>query len=146
MKSHLFIFVIISALVILGGCNKYEDGPLISLKSPEKRIVGEYIVEAYLINDEFINLNDIGISEYQINFNKDGSGKTIITSNNYTSESYFEWELDEKKENYRERYKGQNNEWGVWSKYKKILKLTNTEFWFTDNNLQETTEFHLIKQ
>ncbi|MDD2386770.1 MAG: hypothetical protein PHP52_08295 [Bacteroidales bacterium] len=146
MKLQLSIVCIITALLILAGCNKYEDGPLISLKSPEKRIVGEYIVESYIINDQLIPLSDIGISEYRIVYNKDGSGKTTITSNNYPNESDFEWELDEKKENIRERYKGQNNEWSVWSNYKQILKLTKNEFWFTDNNEQEPTEFHLIKQ
>ncbi len=146
MKQRLPVICIITALFILAGCNKYEDGPLISLRSPEKRIVGEYVVSSYIINDQVIILSDIGISQYIIIYNTDGSGKTIITSNNYPNESDFEWELDEKKENIRERYKGLNNEWSAWSNYKQILKLTKNEFWFTDNNEQEPTEFHLIKQ
>jgi len=146
MKNYLIATLI--ALFALGftSCSKYEDGPFMSFSSPEKRIAGDYTVEAYYIDNELITLNEIGISQYRLVYNEDGTGTSYITVNDFTSESEFEWELDEKKENIRERVKGQNDQWSAWSEYKQVLRLTKTEFWFIDNNSQEITEFHLIEQ
>ena len=146
MKRELTISTIIIIFFVFLSCSKYDDGPFISLRSPEQRIVGEYILNTYIINNESITLSDDGISEYRVIYNKDGSGKSFITRNNFPNESEFEWELDKKKKHIRERYKSQNNEWGKWSDYNEILKLTKTEFWYANNIKQETTEFHFIKQ
>jgi hypothetical protein len=145
MKHFLFIIFSLILFTFFQACNKYEEGPFLSLKSAEKRIAGDYIVDKYLINGEEISLIDIGISQYRVVYYKDGTGKSYITSNDFTYESDFEWELDEKKLNIRTREKGQTGEWSAWSDYKIILKLTNEEFWVKDGNETESQEFHFIE-
>jgi len=142
MKSNLIILLLLSFLFVFNSCSKYEEGPFISLRSVEKRIAGEYNLETYLINDQIIPLTDMGISEYRVVYNSDGTGTSYITVNSSTAETEFEWELDAKKENIRERSKGLNEQWSAWSDYKTILKLTNTEFWYSDSNSTEQQEFH----
>ncbi len=143
MKIKFIIILFLIGLMCLLSCNKYENGPFMSLSSPEKRIAGEYNVQAYYENNILIPLSDIGISQYRFVYNEDGTGKSFITAGNHTTESDFEWELDKKKENIRERVLGLNNEWSSWSNYKSILRLTKTDFWYIDDNLQE---FHLSEQ
>lgn len=146
MKKLISICILsFLAIIIFQSCNKYEEGPFISFKSAEKRIAGDYIVDKYLINGEEINLTDIGISQYRVIYYKDGTGKSYITSNDYTLESDFKWELDEKKLNIREQEKGLTGDWSTWSDYKIILKLTDEEFWVKDGNETESQEFHYIE-
>ncbi|HNQ67430.1 MAG TPA: hypothetical protein PKN32_03560 [Bacteroidales bacterium] len=145
MKSKILILFFLSLLIAFNSCNKYEDGPFISLRSVEKRIVGDYTLSAYIIDGQTISLVDQGISEYRVVYNSDGSGTSYITVNSSTLETEFEWELDAKKEKIRERSKGLNDEWSVWSNYKTILKLTNSEFWFADTDSSEPTEFHFLE-
>ena len=146
MKYKSITFTIIALSIALASCNKYEDGPMISFSSPEKRIVGDYTVNVYYINEEIVSLADMGISEYRLVYNADGTGKQYITVNDHTNISDLEWEFDEKKETFRERVKGQNDQWSSWSNYKTIIRLTKKEFWFIDDNSAEKTEIHLIEQ
>lgn len=146
MKKYIniciFCFV---AIIVFQACNKYEEGPVISLRSAEKRIAGDYQVDKYLINGQLIPLEEIGITEYRVVYNADGTGTSYITINTARQETLFEWELDEKKQSIRERSKGQNEEWSAWSDYKTILKLTNEEFWIKDGNELESQEFHFVE-
>lgn len=146
MKYRAFIFPVFILIMSLTSCNKYEDGPVLSFKSPEKRIAGDYIVEQYLINGEVISLADQGITSYRVVYNSDGTGKSYISVNGSTQETKFEWKLDEKKEKIMERSMGLNNEWSAWSNYKQILRLTNDEFWITDIDTDEAAEFHFVEQ
>lgn len=145
MKRYITLLSVLSILFIFQSCKKYEEGPFFSFKSAEKRIVGNYHVDKYMINGTEISLEEQGISEYRIVYNIDGTGKSYITINEYLRETDFEWELDKKKEKIREKEKGQGDEWGAWSDYKTILKLTNDEFWIKDANETEAQEFHLIE-
>lgn len=146
MKYKAFIFLLFIFVISLVSCNKYEDGPVLSLKSPEKRIAGDYIVEQYLINGEVISLADQGITSYRVVYNSDGTGKSYITVNSSVQETEFQWELDQDKEKIRERSLGYNNEWSTWSNYKQILRLTSDEFWITDIDTEESSEFHFVEQ
>ncbi len=48
MKKILIYLIVITA--IASSCKKYEEGPLISFRSPLKRIYGYYYLESYTIN------------------------------------------------------------------------------------------------
>ncbi len=145
MKIKIITILSIVLVMFFSSCNKYEDGPILSLKSPEKRIQGDYIVDKYLINETEVSLADQGITEYRVIYNSDGTGTSYITVNNNTLETEFQWEFDEKKEVIRERSLGLNNEWSAWSDYKQILRLTKDEFWIIDINSLEPTEIHFIE-
>jgi hypothetical protein len=146
MKKYFNICILsLLAILVFQACNKYEEGPFISLRSAEKRIAGDYQVEKYLINGQLISLDELGITEYRMVYNADGTGTSYITINSGTQETNFKWELDEKKLRIRESFKGQNDEWSAWSDYKTILKLTDTEFWIKDGNELESQEFHFVE-
>ena len=49
-------FSIILLSVFFISCNKYEDGPSISFRSPEKRLTGQWEIKAILFNDLDISL------------------------------------------------------------------------------------------
>ena len=50
MKKTILYLIVIAA--IASSCKKYEEGPCISLKSPEKRLYGAYSISSYSINGE----------------------------------------------------------------------------------------------
>jgi len=50
MKKTLLILLIITG--ITESCKKYEDGPLISLRSPKDRLYGAYTLTKYTVNGE----------------------------------------------------------------------------------------------
>ncbi len=39
-------------VAVASSCKKYEEGPCISLRSPEKRLTGHYTITSYTINGE----------------------------------------------------------------------------------------------
>jgi len=58
MKKIILAMLVIAALS--EGCKKYEEGPLVSLRSAEKRLFGTYALTQYSVNgeDSLILFND----------------------------------------------------------------------------------------
>lgn len=51
MKKTISILVISALLISLfGSCKKYDEGPLISFRSKEKRLMGTWQIEHYFVN------------------------------------------------------------------------------------------------
>ncbi len=50
MKRILYFIAIIT--LILSGCKKYEDGPLISFRSKVNRLTGKFEIDKFLVNNE----------------------------------------------------------------------------------------------
>ncbi|WMJ72189.1 hypothetical protein RCC89_03260 [Cytophagaceae bacterium ABcell3] len=50
MRNYFFILALL--FITITGCKKYEDGPLVSLRSPETRITGNWAIEGYYIDGE----------------------------------------------------------------------------------------------
>ena len=67
MKKLTIYLVLL--LMVAGGCKKYEEGPLISLRSKDARLCREWKLEKYTINgeEEIIGL------ETTLEFKEDGS-------------------------------------------------------------------------
>lgn len=142
-----FIGLALSLFVItLPSCKKYEEGPAFSFKSPENRIIGKYSLEKYYINGVELNLIENNIEFYEIEYMKNGKGLKNIKTYGDIQSTEFEWEFDKKKTKIREREKGLNEQWGTWSVYFSIIKLTNNEFWIRDENSIEKQEFHFLKK
>ncbi len=149
--KKLFFTFSYSILILLFciSCGKYEEGPSFSLISKKKRLVGDYIVEKYFIDDNKINMDeDLGILNYKINYNDDGTGSTIIErQGDHSSEELFEWRFDEDKEYLHERLIFSNDEYGKWITNKKIIRLTKNELWVRyERDIAEDEELHLKKQ
>ncbi len=64
MKRGILYLIIFAGF--LASCKKYEDGPFISLRSPENRIIGRYKLYTYTVNGvDSINLfNDSLYNEF----------------------------------------------------------------------------------
>jgi len=98
MKKILLFSLIIS---LLFACGKYEDGPMISLRTKEKRLVGEWkLVES---SNEILTT----IADFYIDIKKDGDAELIpyINTNGLGVSSGLkldgEWEWTNKKEGIR---------------------------------------------
>lgn len=148
MKKHFTIILMISFLsATFISCNKYEDGPSLSLLSAKKRITGTFILEKVIINDNEVSFENLGIIEEKITYNKNGTGKEVIKMYHFPNvESEIEWEFDKKKENIRKRVKALNGIWSNWGNYNKILRLTKKELWIVEQNSIEPIEYHYKKQ
>ncbi len=145
-KISLSGFILGLLIIVFPSCNKYEEGPAFSFKSPENRIEGKYSLEKYYINGVELNLIENNIEFYEIEYMKNGKGLKNIKTYGDIQSTEFEWEFDKKKTKIREREKGLNEQWGTWSVYFSIIKLTNNEFWIRDENSIEKQEFHFLKK
>ncbi|RLD41838.1 MAG: hypothetical protein DRI86_12700 [Bacteroidetes bacterium] len=135
MKSskHLIIAIFSIAVIMLtfSSCKKYEDGPLISLRSKTARLTGEWkIVET--------TSTEALIKELTFEFKKDGDFSMTVPYT-YTGESFAvtvdgKWEWIDSKESLKIEVEDNETEW-------EILRLTNSEFWFKDeDNLEYKCE------
>lgn len=53
-KQLCGLLLITSFLLALSGCNKYEDGPVFSIRSKKERVAAEWEVKTYTVNGESI--------------------------------------------------------------------------------------------
>lgn len=74
MKALLFFSM---ALVLLGSCNKYADGPSFSLLSRKARITNEWILEKQTLN----NSEQPITSEIKLTIEKDGTFSESTVNN-----------------------------------------------------------------
>lgn len=124
MKKNmtLLLVAVLGFMLIFGSCGKYEDGPGFSLRSKTARLTGEWEV------DEIDGDSPTGTYEFEIE--KDGD---ITFTYEYYGDVYVnegDWEWDSDKEVIEIRVDGDKVEW-------EVLKLTNDEFWFEDEDKDE---------
>lgn len=141
------IVVISTCLLFSISCKKYEDGPLISLKSKAKRLNGLWRATKQVENGKEF-LNDHTIELNLLDDAKDPEGSfgtyTLYTSNgsNNIEKYYGVWELSDDKENiimyyYNVEYnygQGWNTQNLHFTITQKILRLTNKELWLEQND------------
>ena len=86
MKKHLILLLVLPLIII--GCKKYEDGPLISLRTKETRLVGNWNSENDSIKTKF-------------SFEKNGSFEQLVysTSDLFKYSKKGNWKFTDKKEN-----------------------------------------------
>ncbi len=142
MKKIIFSLLITFFLV---SCSKYEEGPYVSFKSPEKRITGIWTLKNYYVNDELVSINDLGIEIWKKAYNPDGTGiQTIqLIGMNPVNEN-LEWKFNEKKDSIFERFQGANNEWSDFYA-KKIIRLSSNDFWIVEKNNNEEIKYYFGK-
>lgn len=142
MKKIILSFLITFFLV---SCSKYEEGPYVSFKSPEKRITRIWTLKEYYVNEELVTINDLGIEIWEKAYNPDGTGiQTIqLIGMNPVNEN-FEWKFNEKKDSIFERFRGANNEWSNFYA-KKIIRLSSNDFWIVEKNNNEEIKYYFSK-
>ena len=124
-KSNLIIYIIIGAIVIfnLASCKKYDEGPLISLKTKKGRLTGKWImVGGDVYNPGF---------EQTFEFTKNGYFNSVYCSFWGCSLRFGKWELVNQKEKIEITYEFPNK-----TEYE-ILRLTNKELVLEDEYKQE---------
>ena len=120
---------VVVIMLSFSSCKKYDDGPMFSLKTKTARLTkGEWEVV------EVAN-HDIVDGKMEMEFDKDGDFTTTYTYS-YDGESQTtsykgEWEWESGKESIEVRYEGGEKE------EFEILRLTNDEFWFEDEDGDE---------
>lgn len=136
IKKILFLIVVITVIV---SCNKYENGPAISLRPKAARLANEWVIDSSYLNG--IEKTD-SLPKFEIIFEKDGDVNRkayINTPNGLDSITKTGiWEFDGDAENVIVLYADNFgiSESHIW----RILKLTNDEFWF-----EEVDSLNLVK-
>lgn len=136
-RSNLLTALSISGLIVLGSCKKYEDGPVVSLRSKKERVANNWKVEkAY---DDGEDVTD-DFDQYDIDLTKDGDA-TVVAEYTF-GEASFEYETDG-------TWSFQNNKEEIEldmenddaDKVYQILKLKEKELWVREKG--EDLELHL---
>lgn len=103
-------------------CKKYEDGPSFSLKTKTGRLTGEW--EVVTVDGETYSGNESMLME----FKRDGD--FIVTWNGGSADSETGiWEWQDQKEIIHIEIDGEVSNWTV-------TRLTNSEFWFKDDDVK----------
>jgi hypothetical protein len=168
-KNILIISVILlGTSVVMTSCNKYEDGPAFSLRSPVKRITGEWDLSAAKLNGKLVDMEDIGwllteidtayfeewgvepesvkISIAKATFEADGDGEFIFYMSAMTlplsQKEYISWALDADKKNIIMNYNDTNIKFEILRLTKEEMNLKRTE---TINDTTTTYELEFTK-
>lgn len=125
-KATLFFFV---AAFGMAACNKYEEGPVVSLRSKKARLANTWQVdEVYDDEGEKVEMDSTSNNDATQTFEKDGGYKMEVPN---FGELTGEWEFDDDKEKViiTMEFFGQTDE----SEYT-ILRLKNDELWYEDED------------
>lgn len=151
MKTIKIIgFVLTLGLVtfLLNGCKKYEEGGLVS--KTEKNLTKTWKLQQYLRNgnDETSLLI---ISNYEETYVDNGVySRTYIDSDNENESEVGTWAFvkDQKKLNISgvSSIDLTNQTGTVSSSHYNILKLDDSEFWYSYTNGGDIHEFHMVKK
>jgi len=137
--------ILIAVLFLTGGCSKYDEGPIFSLYSKEKRVQGRWYFSRVLYNDvdstDAYRLDPMQYIDYVINPERDenwaaftwshGAGSAVATP---PYVNYGFWRLTEEKDSMLmvTTIKIEMNEPAVQDTVKynwKVVRLAYTEMW-----------------
>jgi hypothetical protein len=130
--SIIMMFAVSLSLFALTSCNKYEDGPGISLRTRTERVSNTWKVENYKVNgSDFTSL----LNDYRETFTKSGNYSYTWNSLNGTGT----WVFQNKDQEIR--LTGNDNQS---SRTFIILKLEEKSFWYYYMDGNDKHEIHLI--
>ena len=137
MKKLSILFAAFAVLFLVS-CGKYEDGPGFSLRSKKARVCGSWTYDKILIDDVDVTANIVAAGEdYTWVFNKDGMYEGMWSFPGGWQSSNGNWFFENKQEDIV--FPDFNGDPDIY----KILRLTNTEFWFSKTEYGSTKEYHL---
>lgn len=145
MKKQVLYFAAVLVFIV-SSCNNYEYGPSISLRSKTSRLSNEWLIEEGYKNG--VLLTD-SLPEFQITFKKDGKVTKATIETNGTNIDTLDiktglWEFDREAKNVLLLFANNSGvqEARIW----RILKLTNSEFWFEERDSTALLEYHLMEK
>tara|TARA_B110000003_G_C16580222_1_gene507796 strand:- start:569 stop:1054 length:486 start_codon:yes stop_codon:yes gene_type:complete len=76
VTNKIFFLFILSSIILISGCKKYDDGPSISFLTKTQRLTGDWEVKEWIVD----NIDQIGysINYIEMEFDKDGDLKWRI--------------------------------------------------------------------
>jgi len=131
MKKLSILFAAV-AVVLLVSCGKYEDGPGFSLLSKKSRIVGEWsYVGIYIDGVEMTQPSDL--EGFSSTFEKNGSYQDVAVDAGNPIITIGTWEFANDKEDLKivTQYIDWNGGIAYHTYTYKILRLTNSELWYS---------------
>jgi len=135
--ATLGLVLLLSAIT---GCNKYEDGPEISIIPRADRVANTWIF-AYAEEDGK-NVSD-QYDQYELYLNKDGdaelNAKYTVFGNSYETSTDGTWSFTNDQENIKLDFEDDDQD----GEYV-ILRLTSDELWMRD--VSQNLEIHLLEK
>ncbi len=133
MKKLLFTLATISIMV--ASCKKYDNGPVISLRTVEQRITGTWVADKWVQNDIALASTE----QIQLGFNKDHTASYFYyDSIDGYSESYTgTWQFDEGNEHLTIELNSGNAQQDI-TIYCIINTLSNSTFSFQALDIEAT--------
>ena len=128
------IAIVLTLIISLWSCKKYEYGPLLSLRSKTERVANTWRVEQYKINDAD-NTSVLTSINYTETYDKDGNYSYSSSLGSGSGKWVFQ---NNDQEIRRSGVSGQSSE----TLY--ILKLKENEFWYYYLDGSVRHEIHLV--
>ncbi len=136
MRKYSKKLMLVAAVVIMlnfNSCSTYDEGPSFSLRTKTARLTGEWKIDKIdgtrVNQDVYLEFEDDG--DFEVTYQYSYYGYS------YTYRDGGEWEWEDGKESIELDYDdGYKDEW-------EIIKLTNDEFWFEDD---DRTEYECEKE
>ena len=125
------------AVFALSSCNKYEEGPIASLRTKKERVANTWVIESAYRNGEEVTDD---YEEYTLHIEKDGDAELAALytwgSFSYEYETDGTWEFTNKAENLSLDYEDDDAD-----QVYQILRLAEKELWLRE--LGGEDEIHL---
>lgn len=128
MKKYIYIYIVtilVVQVLFFSSCNKYEEGPKISLLTKKARLTGDWELNSYSLQNNVL-IYTHKEEHSRIIIKKDGTGIHNVFYTEITDEAKFNWNFSNKKENLTFEYL--NTIHPIIQDYE-IVKLTNKELW-----------------
>ena len=128
ITKRLFAITLFSALLFMGACSKYEDGPAVSVLTKKARLSRAWVVEKYIDGDD--GEETAGNNDDVLTFYKDGNYS--YTSGIFNVDG--NWSFINNDEDLQTQY----SILGIsTTDHVKILRLTTKELWVQEDNNDE---------
>jgi len=147
MKKIISLSTMFLAVMILfSSCGKYDEGPMVSLRSKEARVEGTYEITDILKNGQTDEDQIEWASSVQTTFEKDGTGEMSFTYSwggaSYTESEDLEWMFNDDETKLLIRTKDEDEStYGDWEE-STIIRLTDTEIWVQEYEGDDLYEYH----
>src|SRR5690606_17141842 len=128
MRKFKFPTLIIMLSVLVVGCKKYEEGPVISLLPKKDRVANTWVVNKAIENDTDVTDE---YDQYELYLTRDGDAELdahyTAFGIEYTVSTDGTWMFTQNDENIEFEFQDDSQD----SEYQ-ILKLTETEMWLRE--------------
>jgi len=138
--SRTFGILAVLSATVLGSCQKYEEGPAISLTPRTERVANTWIIS--YAQEDGQNVSE-DYDQYELYMNTDGDAQLTASysafGTSYNTTTDGTWTFTNEEENLKVDFEDddQDNEY-------RILRLKSDELWLQD--LDQDLELHLLSK